>query len=70
MEAVWRALGRAAAFKAAGYGPRLLLTSHLPARGTEADTALAAAGPGLFAGVFGVLDVDTVDTLRRLAATS
>jgi site-specific DNA-methyltransferase (adenine-specific) len=70
MEAVWRALGRAAAFEAAGYGPRLLLTSHLPARGTEAETALAAAGPGLFAGVFGVLDAATVDALRRLAATS
>jgi site-specific DNA-methyltransferase (adenine-specific) len=67
MDAVWRALGRAAAFEAAGYGPRLLLTSHLPARGTEADTALSAAAPGLFAGVFGLLDAGTVDGLRTVA---
>ena len=68
MEAVWRALGRAAAFEAAGYGPRLLLTSHLPARGTEAEAALASASSGLFASVLEVLADGTVDALKKLAS--
>jgi site-specific DNA-methyltransferase (adenine-specific) len=70
MDAVWRALGRAALFEAAGFGPRLLLTSQLPAKGTEADVALAGAAPSLYAGVFELLDVQTVERLRTLVATS
>ena len=68
MDAVWRALGRAAVLRAQpGRGPRLLLTSHLPAAGTEADLALRAAVPDLYAAVLEVLDPDTPQRLRALA---
>ena len=49
MEAVWRALGRSAALRGAGGDtPLVLLTSHLPRRPSEGDTALHAAGPAAF----------------------
>ncbi len=64
-EVVWRALGRAAASAAVRGGtPLVLLTSHLPKPGTEADTALRAAGPAL---VFDVIDLLSEDSLERLA---
>jgi site-specific DNA-methyltransferase (adenine-specific) len=66
MDAVFRALGRGAVLEAGGYGPRLLLTSHLPAPGTEADVALKAAGPKLFEAVLEVLADDTPSSLRTL----
>lgn len=65
MDAVWRVLGRAAVLAAAGRGPRLLLASHLPAAGSEADQALRTAAPSLYAGVLALL---AEDTSRRLAA--
>jgi site-specific DNA-methyltransferase (adenine-specific) len=66
MDAVFRSLGRGALLEAGGYGPRLLLTSHLPAPGTEADVALKAAGPKLFEAVLEVLGDDTPLALRGL----
>jgi len=47
-DVVWRTLGRASAVRANELGPLLLLTSQLPARGSEADLALRAAGRGAF----------------------
>ena len=66
MDAVFRALGRGALMEAAGFGPRLLLTSHLPTAGTEADVALRTAAPKLFEAVLAVLDEGTPSALRAL----
>ena len=66
MDAVFRALGRGTLLEAAGHGPRLLLTSHLPAPGTEADVALRAGAPKLFEAVLEVLADDTPSALRAL----
>jgi DNA modification methylase len=70
MDAVWRALGRGALLRAAGRGPRLLLTSHLPAAGTEGDQALRTASPDLYTAVLGLLDAATPHRLAELAAGS
>ncbi len=67
MEAVWRALGRGALLRAAARGPRLLLTSHLPAPGTEADQAWRTAAPGLYDAVLEVLHPETHAALAALA---
>jgi site-specific DNA-methyltransferase (adenine-specific) len=54
-EVVWRSLGRAAALRGrAPATPLVLLTTALPRRRSEGDTALRAAGPGA---VFDVVDV-------------
>ena len=64
VDAVWRTLGRAHALR--GLGERVLvLTSDLPRRRTEFDSALRAVGP---AGLFDVIDVFDPDALDRLAA--
>ena len=48
-EAVWKSLGRASALRGVSSGvPVVLLTSHLPRRPSEGDTALRAAGPTAF----------------------
>jgi DNA modification methylase len=62
-EAVWRALGRAHVLSRHGLAPLVLLTSHLPKRPGEGDTALRAAGPGT---VFDALELLTPSTLERL----
>ncbi len=67
MDGVWRALGRAALLQAAGRGPRLALTSHLPAAGTEADKALRTAAPSLYVDVLEVLADATPARLQALA---
>ena len=67
MDAVWRTLGRATVLQAAGRGPRLVLTSHLPAPGSEADVALRAAPPGLLAGVLELSSPAAAQRLRELA---
>ncbi|MGA3352780.1 MAG: site-specific DNA-methyltransferase [Acidimicrobiales bacterium] len=43
-DTVWRCLGRAHVLARNGKGPIVLLTSHLPRRGSEGDIALRAAG--------------------------
>jgi site-specific DNA-methyltransferase (adenine-specific) len=64
-DAVWRSLGRASALR--GRVPRptpiVLLTSHLPRRPGEADTALRAAGPDVF---FDAIDLLSHAGRRRL----
>ena len=66
-DVVWRTLGRAYAVKRArGEVPLVLLTSHLPRRPSEGDTALRAAGPDAF---FDAIDLLSADSLERLRAT-
>jgi site-specific DNA-methyltransferase (adenine-specific) len=63
-DAVWRALGRACALQRARAGaPLVLLTSAVPRRPGEGDTALRAAGP---ATVFDVVDVLADEARERL----
>ena len=67
-DAVWKALGRAAALKRArGDVPLVLLTTHLPRRPSEGDTALRAAGTEVFFDVIDLLSEDGLDRLRRYA---
>jgi site-specific DNA-methyltransferase (adenine-specific) len=64
-ETVWRSLGRAAALRGArGATPLVLLSSHLPRRPSEGDTALRAAGPDTF---FDAIDLLAADSRERLA---
>jgi site-specific DNA-methyltransferase (adenine-specific) len=64
-EAVWRSLGRACALRdARGAVPLVFLTSHLPRRPSEGDTALRAAGTGAF---FDAIDMLSEESLERLA---
>lgn len=66
-DAVWRALGRAHAVRgrAGGDVPLVLLTTHLPRRPGEGDTALRAAGPAAF---FDAVDLLSAAARQRLAA--
>ena len=62
-EEVWRTLGRAGVMRA--HNDRVvLLTSHLPKRGSEADLALRAAGASAF---FDAVEVLSEDGRARLA---
>src|SRR5262249_17734387 len=64
-DAVGRALGRAAAVNGRLAGaPLVLLTTDLPRRPSEADTALHAVGPRV---VFDVVDVLSTSGRERLA---
>ena len=64
-DAVWKCLGRAYALKEArGAAPLVLLTTHLPPRPSESNTALRAAGPGAF---FDAIEMLSSDSLDRLA---
>jgi DNA modification methylase len=63
-DTVWRSLGRASALRLArGDIPLVFLTSHLPRRPSEGDTALRAAGPGAF---FDAIDMLSEHGLERL----
>jgi site-specific DNA-methyltransferase (adenine-specific) len=64
-DAVWRALGRAHALAAAGTGPVVLLTSHLPKARTEGDLALRT---GSFHDAIEVLSPDGQERLAKYAA--
>jgi site-specific DNA-methyltransferase (adenine-specific) len=70
-ETVWRALGRAAALQSSRHEedgtavPYVLLSTQLPKRPSEGDTALRAAGPSH---VFDVIDLLSVSALERLSA--
>jgi site-specific DNA-methyltransferase (adenine-specific) len=64
-DAVWRSLGRASALRQARGGtPLVLLTTHLPRKPSEGDSALRAVGPDV---VFDVIELLSVDGLERLA---
>ena len=81
-ETVWRALGRAAALRGRAAPPRdptrtgdaadsapplVLLTTALPRPGSEGDSALRAAGPGIVFDVVNLLDPVALDRLRLYA---
>lgn len=63
-DTVWKALGRASAMRGrAGGIPVVLLTTALPRRPSEGDTALRAAGPGL---IFDAVDLFSAGGRERL----
>jgi site-specific DNA-methyltransferase (adenine-specific) len=63
-DTVWKSLGRAYALKASrGATPLVFLTSHLPRRPSEGDTALRSAGPDAF---FDAIEMLSEDDLARL----
>ncbi|MEA2687087.1 MAG: modification methylase [Actinomycetota bacterium] len=64
----WEALGRASVVAAAGLGPLVLLTSHLPAASEPAARALKGAGPSAFFDAVGLLTGDGRERLRAYAA--
>lgn len=67
-DVVWRSLGRGAAVQAArGAVPYVLLTSQLPKRPGEGDSALRAAGPAVCFDVIDLLGEDARDRLGRYA---
>jgi DNA modification methylase len=68
VEAAWRAVGRASVLKANGLGPVLLLTSHLPTRGTEPDLALRGAGHATIFDVVPLLDDDGEERMSAYAS--
>jgi site-specific DNA-methyltransferase (adenine-specific) len=67
-DTVWKSLGRAYALKGArGEVPLVFLTSHLPRRPSEGDTALRAAGPDAFFDAIEMLSSDSLERLERYA---
>ena len=67
-DTVWKSLGRAYALKGArGEVPLVFLTSHLPKRPSEGDTALRAAGPDAFFDAIELLSQDSLERLERYA---
>jgi len=67
-DTVWKSLGRAYALRAArGEVPLVFLTSHLPRRSSEGDTALRAAGPDAFFDAIEMLSPDSLERLQRYA---
>jgi site-specific DNA-methyltransferase (adenine-specific) len=68
-DTVWRSLGRASALKRArGDVPLVFLTTHLPKRPSEGDTALRAAGPDAFFDVIELLSAIGVERLAHYAS--
>ncbi len=67
-DTVWRSLGRAAALRGGrGDVPLVFLTSHLPRRPSEGDTALRAAGLEVFFDAIELRSQDGLDRLQRYA---
>ncbi len=67
-DTVWKSLGRAYALKDKLDGvPLVFLTSHLPRRPSEGDTALRSAGPKAFFDAIEMLSDDGRDRLARYA---
>jgi site-specific DNA-methyltransferase (adenine-specific) len=65
-DAVWRALGRAAAVRhARGDVPLVLLTPSLPSKPSEAEAALRAAGADTISDVVDLLDDGNLERLAR-----
>jgi site-specific DNA-methyltransferase (adenine-specific) len=61
-DVVWRTIGRAAALRGARDGrPLVLLTTRLPRRPSEGDTAMRAAGPDV---IFDVIELGADDESR------
>ncbi len=69
-DTVWKSLGRAHALRGRSHAPAVplvFLTTHLPRRPGEGDTALRAAGPDAFFDVVDLLSDDGLDRLKRYA---
>ncbi len=69
-ETVWKALGRASALNGRGRSgapPVVFLTTSLPRRRSEGDTALRAAGPTAFFDAVDVLSTEGRGRLQRYA---
>ena len=67
-DTVWKSLGRAYALKRLrGEVPLVLLTSHLPKRPSEGDTALRAAGPDAFFDAIEMLSPESRSRLHEYA---
>ncbi|MFA5882966.1 MAG: site-specific DNA-methyltransferase [Acidimicrobiia bacterium] len=67
-DTVWKSLGRASALKPSiGDSPVVFLTTNLPRRPSEGDTALRAAGPNLIFDAIEMLSVEDRDRLKRYA---
>lgn len=75
-DTVWKSLGRAHALRGSlgrngeGRIPLVFLTSHLPKRPSEGDTALRAAGPDAFFDAIEMLSSDDLERLERYAKGS
>ena len=68
METVWKSLGRASALRGRFPDlPLVILTTQLPRRPSDGDTAVRAAGPGTCFDVIGLLSADDRHRLRRYA---
>lgn len=67
-DTVWKTLGRAFALRRErGAVNLVLLTSHLPRRRSDGDTALRAAGPAAFFDAIEMLSESSLERLRRYA---
>lgn len=68
-DTVWRSLGRASALRGriSSKTPLVLLTTHLPKRPSEGDTALRSAGPAAFFDAIGMLSDEGRSRLDRYA---
>ncbi|HLN17074.1 MAG TPA: site-specific DNA-methyltransferase [Acidimicrobiales bacterium] len=67
-DAVWKALGRAHAVRGRAAGePLVFLTTQLPRRPSEGDTALRAAGPDAFFDAIEILSDEGRERLARYA---
>ena len=67
-DTVWKSLGRAYALRVRRADvPLVFLTTHLPRRPSEGDTALRAAGPNAFYDAIEMLSDDDRDRLARYA---
>ena len=67
IDAAWRTVGQAAVLRANDLGPLLVLTSHVPTKGTEPDLALRAAGPAHLFDVVTLFDADGEQRLVQYA---
>ena len=68
-DVVWRTLGRAAALRGArGTRPLVVLTTFLPRKPSEGETALRAAGSDLITDAVDLFDPAGLQRLARLAA--
>jgi DNA modification methylase len=71
-DTVWKSLGRAAVLRSATADedepiPVVFLTTHLPKRPSEGDTALRAAGLSVFFDAVGMLSTEGLDRLSAYA---
>ncbi|MCP3991926.1 MAG: site-specific DNA-methyltransferase, partial [Actinomycetia bacterium] len=68
-EAVWKCLGRAHALRGARVdAPLVFLTSHLPKKRSEGDTALRSAGPDAFFDAIEMLSENDLGRLKLYAS--